>query len=69
MQDSLAAYTAMTGKKADLADLNATIDSLRESMDEETAKRYKDADGNWNEEELIKLAEETMIAGVGWSNL
>jgi hypothetical protein len=69
MQDALAAYTAMTGKKADLADLNATITSLKNDMDEETSKKYKDSEGNWNEEEIIKLAEETMIAGVGWSTL
>jgi hypothetical protein len=59
----------MTGKKADLADLNATITALKNDMDEETAKKYQDSEGNWNEEELIKFAEETMIAGVGWSTL
>ena len=43
MQDALAAYTAMTGKKADLADLNATITALKNDMDEETAKILNEA--------------------------
>jgi hypothetical protein len=63
MQDALANYKAMTGKKADLADLNATITALKNDMDEETLAKYN------NEEELVRLAEETMIAGVGWSSL
>ena len=67
MQSTLKAYQDATGKKASLADIQSTVDKLKE--DEEIKKLYSDHEGKWNELALANLAEDSMFKAVGKESL